>query len=63
MKILVAESIAQEGTELLRQHAEVLVKPGLKPEELKEIIGDFDALVVRSQTHVSEEIIEAGKKH
>jgi len=62
MKILVAESIAQEGTELLRQHAEVLVKPGLKPEELKEIIGDFDALVVRSQTHVSEEIIEAGEK-
>ena len=62
MKVLVADPIAEQGIEFLRQHAEVEIKPGLKPEELKAIIGDFDALIVRSQTKVSKEIIESGKK-
>ena len=38
------------------------VKPGLKPEELISVIGDYEALIVRSQTKVTAEIIKAGKK-
>ena len=38
------------------------VKTGLKPEEIVPIIGDYDAMVVRSQTQVTAQIIEAGKK-
>jgi len=62
MKVLVADPIAKEGIELLRQHAEVTIKLGLKPEELEAEIGDCDALIVRSQTRVPAEVIERGEK-
>ena len=62
MRVLVTEPIADEGIEVLRSCAEVDVKLGLKPEEILAIIGDYDALVVRSQTQASGEIIAAGKK-
>ncbi|MDD5081926.1 MAG: phosphoglycerate dehydrogenase [Dehalococcoidales bacterium] len=62
MKILVADSISNEGIEALRGSGQVDVKTGLKPEELIAIIGDYDALVVRSQTQVTAKVIEAGKK-
>ena len=62
MKVLVAESIVEEGIDVLRGCAEVDVRLGLKPEEILAIIGDYDALVVRSQTKVSAEVIDAGKK-
>ncbi|MFC1982283.1 phosphoglycerate dehydrogenase [Chloroflexota bacterium] len=62
MKVLVADSISEEGIEDLRKGAQVDVKAGLKPEEIIAIIGDYEALLVRSQTKVTAEIIEAGKK-
>ena len=62
MKVLVADPIAQEGIEALRAHAEVDVKLGMSPDELIAIIGEYDALVVRSDTQVSKEVIEAGEK-
>jgi len=62
MKILVADSVSEEGIDILRPHAEIDVKPGLKLEELVSIIGDYEALIVRSQTKVTAEIIRAGKK-
>ena len=62
MKVLVADPVSNEGIGILHQCAQVDVKTGLKPEELISIIGDYDALIVRSQTQVSAEIIEAGQK-
>lgn len=62
MKILVADPIAEEGLKILREQANVDVKAKLKPEELKAIVGDYDALIVRSQTQVPAEIVEAGRK-
>jgi len=62
MKVLIADRIDKEGIEFLRQHVDVTVEPGLKPEDLKAKIGDYDALVVRSQTKVGAEIIERGEK-
>ncbi len=62
MKILIADTISEEGIDILRSNAEVDTKPGLKPEELLSIIGDYEALVVRSQTQVTSKVIEAGKK-
>jgi D-3-phosphoglycerate dehydrogenase len=62
MKVLVSDSIAQEGIKLLQNEGlEVVVKTGMKPEELKEVIKDFDAVIVRSATKLTREIIEAGK--
>ncbi len=62
MKILVTDSIALQGIDILRQHAEVDVKKGIAPAGLQSIIGDYDALVVRSQTKVTSDIIEAAEK-
>jgi D-3-phosphoglycerate dehydrogenase len=62
MKILVADPVAKEGIELLQSQAEVDVKLGLKPDELKKIIGDYEALVVRSETKATADIIQAGTK-
>ena len=57
MKVLVAEPLARQGLEILRAHHDVDEKSGLSPEELADIIGDYDALLVRSQVKVSAEIL------
>ncbi len=62
MKVLVTDSISDEGIEALREVAQVDVRIGLKPEEIIAVIGDYDALLVRSQTKVTADIITAGKK-
>jgi D-3-phosphoglycerate dehydrogenase len=63
MKIIVTERIAEEGIDLLRRKGfEVDVKLGLSYSELAEIIGEYDAIIVRSVTKVNAEIIERAKK-
>lgn len=61
-RVLVSDPIATEGIELLRQQADVDVKTGLSAAQLASIIGEYDALVVRSETRVTAQIIEAGRK-
>jgi D-3-phosphoglycerate dehydrogenase len=61
-KILVSDSIAEEGINVLRSEADVDIKLKLKPAELASIMPEYDALVVRSETKVTSEIIAAGKK-
>jgi phosphoglycerate dehydrogenase-like enzyme len=62
MKVLIADPIAEEGIEALRAHAEVDVKLKMGPDELIAAIGDYDAIVVRSETKIPAEAIEAGRK-
>jgi D-3-phosphoglycerate dehydrogenase len=62
MKILVAEPIAEEGLAQLREHHDVDVRLGLAPDALADVIGEFDALVVRSQVDVNARLIAAGKR-
>jgi D-3-phosphoglycerate dehydrogenase len=62
IKVLVADSVSEEGLKLLRRQAQVDVKTELAPKELVSIIGGYEALVVRSQTKVTAEVIKAGKK-
>lgn len=61
-KILVSDPLAEEGLELLRREAEVEVKTDLTPPQLVEVIGQYDAIVVRSATKVTAEVIEAGQR-
>ena len=60
-RILVSDPISEVGVELLKQHPEldVDVNTGLKPEELLKIIADYDGLIIRSQTKVTAEVLEA----
>jgi D-3-phosphoglycerate dehydrogenase len=62
-KILIADSISQRGIdELSREGAlDITIKPGLTETELIEIIPEFSAIVVRSQTKVTANILKAGK--
>jgi D-3-phosphoglycerate dehydrogenase len=62
MRILVAEPLAREGIDLLGAHHEVDDRPGLSRDELCAAIGDYDALVVRSQVQVDRELIAAGRR-
>ena len=62
MKILVADKLAENGIEILRQCGEVDIKTGLKHDELLSIIGNYEAIVVRSATKVTADIIKAGTK-
>ena len=61
-KVLVSDPIDQTGIDILAQVAQVDVRTGLPPEELKAIIGDYDALMIRSGTQVTADIIEAATK-
>src|SRR3989339_1673826 len=64
MKVLVSDLLGQGGMDILRKEKNLQVdeKVGLKPEELKKIIGDYDAILIRSATKLTADIIEAGKK-
>ncbi|MBU6283094.1 phosphoglycerate dehydrogenase, partial [bacterium] len=63
-RVLVSEALAPEGTSILRaaDGIEVDERGVLKKEEILPIIGDYDALIVRSGTKVTEEVIAAGKR-
>ena len=60
LRVLVAEAIAPEGIEALRARHEVDVRIGLSDEELRTAVGDYDALIVRSQVAVDAALIAAG---
>jgi D-3-phosphoglycerate dehydrogenase / 2-oxoglutarate reductase len=62
VRVLVAEPLAGEGLELLKAHHEVDERIGLPRDELCAIVGDYDALVVRSQVQADAELIEAGRR-
>jgi len=65
MRVLIADRIAQEGIDLLRSQlpeAQIDVHLGLKPEQIRGIVGDYTALIVRSETQVTSEILAAAKK-
>jgi D-3-phosphoglycerate dehydrogenase / 2-oxoglutarate reductase len=59
-KVLVSDPIDQIGIDILSQVAQVEVNTSLSPEELVNVIGDYDALMIRSGTRVTKAVIEAG---
>jgi D-3-phosphoglycerate dehydrogenase len=64
MKILISDKLAEEGIAILKAVKEFQVdcKYDLKPDQLKAVIGEYDALIIRSATEVTADVIEAAKK-
>ena len=64
MKILIADLLDEAGVELFRNEPgfEVETKTGLTKEQLKRAIHAFDALIIRSATKVTEEILESSSR-
>jgi D-3-phosphoglycerate dehydrogenase len=63
-KVLVSDPLSSKGLEILggAKNLKYDLKPGLPPEELKRIIVEYDAIIVRSETKLKEDLIEAGKR-
>jgi len=59
-KVLVSDPIDQVGIDILSQVAQVDIKTGLSVEDLVSIMPEYDALMIRSGTHVTKAVIEAG---
>ncbi|KAI0164186.1 phosphoglycerate dehydrogenase [Xylariaceae sp. FL1272] len=61
-KILVPEKVSPDGLALLSADYEVDSRPkGVSPEELLALISNVDALIVRSETKVTAEVLNAGR--
>jgi len=61
MKILVCDPVHEDGIEKLQQAGfAVDIDSTITPEELVKTVSDYDALIVRSRTKVTKEIIAAG---
>jgi D-3-phosphoglycerate dehydrogenase len=60
--VLVCDPIAENGIEILQKAANVDVKIGLSEDQLVEIVGQYDALMVRSQTKITRRVLEAATK-
>ena len=63
-KVLVAERISDKGVVCLKAEKalDVTVDFDIKREDLLQVIGNYDALIVRSVTKVNEELYDAAKK-
>lgn len=63
-KILVSDPLSKSGLEILEATQELTyeVKTNLSPEELKEIIGGYDAIIIRSETKLKAKVIEAAQR-
>jgi D-3-phosphoglycerate dehydrogenase len=61
-RILIPEKVSADGLALLREKFDVDEKKGLSAEELQNIIGDYEALIIRSETKVTAELLQAAKQ-
>jgi D-3-phosphoglycerate dehydrogenase len=61
-KVLIPEKVSPDGLALLQASFEVHEKKGLSAEELKAIIPEYEALIVRSETKVTADLLDAAKK-
>lgn len=59
-KILITDKLAQEGIDLLASMdgVEPVVKLGIGEDELSQIIGEYDGLIIRSATQVTAKVLE-----
>ena len=63
-KVLISDPLSNRGLEILARakNLKYEIKTGLSPEELKKIIPDYDAIIIRSETKLKAEIIEAADR-
>ncbi len=62
-KVLISDKLSPRAAEIFRERGvEADVNPGLQPDELRKIIGDYDGLAIRSATKVTPKLLEAADK-
>ena len=61
MKVLITDKINETAGKIVEDAAEAVFMPTTTEDELCEIIGDYDAIMIRSATKMTKKIIDAGK--
>jgi D-3-phosphoglycerate dehydrogenase len=61
-RVLCPEKLSADGLALLRKTLDVDEKQGLTPDQLISIIPEYDALLVRSETKVTADVLNAARK-
>ena len=61
---MISDPLSNKGLEILgkAKNLKYDLKPGLSPEELKKIIPEYDAIIIRSETKLKADIIEAADR-
>ena len=62
MKVLVKEKIAQAGVDVLKEHFDVDVRTNMTDEELAQKINDYDAIVIRSASKLTTDVLANAKR-
>ena len=64
VRVLVSDKLAEAGLDVLREASgiELEFRPGMSEDELCEVIGDYDGLIIRSATQVTPRVVEAADK-
>lgn len=58
-KVLLTDGLEENGKEILRSAAEVTDQSGISAEDLLKVVGQYDALIVRGRTKVTEAVLAA----
>jgi D-3-phosphoglycerate dehydrogenase len=63
-KVLISDPLSKKGLDILgkAEKLKVDIKTGLSPEELKKVIPEYDAIIIRSETKLKKEIIEVADR-
>lgn len=61
-KILLTDGLEENGQQFLRKSAEVVNQPKITADELLQVVGEYDAIIVRGRTKVTPAVFSAGKK-
>ena len=63
VRVLISDKMDPKAAAILRERGiDVDEKPGLAPDELKAIIGDYDGLAIRSATKVTKTLLESADR-
>lgn len=60
--VLITDGLEESGQAILRSSARVIDRTGISPEELAQVIEEFEALIVRSRTQVTTEVFDAAER-
>jgi D-3-phosphoglycerate dehydrogenase len=61
-RIILTDGLDDVGVSVLEKEAEVVKRSGISAEELKNELKDYDAIIIRSRTKITREMIDVGTR-
>lgn len=60
-KVLITDGLEKDGIDIINAAGEAVNKKGIEAAELLQIVGEYDAMIVRGRTKVTKEVFEAAR--